>query len=569
MSRNESSVGLELGIPSWPTATTNPVARSRTRPWAVAVFLLICGPLCFLGLGVTDVVTMEGIVADGARHMGRTQEYSVPHLHGEIYSYKPPLAYWMALASFQLFGEETAWTLRFPFALSALLMGLAILLLMRSIVGQWTGLLCAIASMTGALMLQKLHLAEFDMPLAAGVGIAVAVACRNFASDHPRGERWLVGYAALAMAFLAKGIPALMFYAPGLLLAALAIRKPKALLKPGHLAGVTLFAVVITGWFFSAFQSAGWQAFMQPMAEAHDKGLTWTAASFGSTLVKPLTAWALFLPWPLLLPMGLKAGWSSEPARKVAIVAASFVTTGIAVFMLVPATESRYLLPLAAPIGILCGVTAKEVIRSGRSFRTRAIEALAIVISSVAIGMAVITPTVDLTSRWVIAACATLLLVSFSRERLRRLPMWPVFLVSAMACLVWLGHTLWIKPHRANSRSLKPVADAFETHLNQSSKLWTGPVSKDFRHSSLFFYLERPVETFAREDTGPSAGDYVVLFSDEHRELMMKTPFAYEIVESLVHRQDEILLARVLPTRPALERVVASTKRRDAGAPSR
>lgn len=517
------------------------------RLWpAVLAFLLVCMPISFFRLGATDAVTMEGIVADGARGMERTHEYSVPRLHGEIYSYKPPLAYWLALASFRLFGGETEWSLRFPFALSGLVMGLAVLFLTHRVAGPATGLLCAFASMTGIITLQKLHLAEFDMPLAAGVGVAAGVACRVFAGRRSGGGLWLVGYLALALAFLAKGAPAVMFYAPGLLLASWLTGRFRELFRAAHLAGAALFVLVVSGWLASAYRAAGWAAFEQPLAEAHDKGLVWNASLVGSTLAKPLLTAALFLPWTLLLPASFRSrAWALEPARRMALAAAAFATAGVAVFMTVPAAESRYLLPLAAPVGILCGLAARAV--SAGRLRRRAIGVFTLLIGLGAVAFALSADSAGVWSRGLLVLVGAGTAVIAVRGLFPE-PGWQeARLLAAAAILGWLAQTMIVNPHRASSRSLRAMASSFEAHLDPGAGLWTPPVSKDFRHSSLFFYLRRQVRTLPAEGGGPVAGDGVVLFSDEHRELIASLPPGYEVVERRRQRGDEFVLAKVRP----------------------
>ena len=71
-------------------------------------------------------------------------------------------------------------------------------------------------------------------------------------------------------------------------------------------------------------------------------------------------------------------------------------------------------------------------------------------------------------------------------------------------------------------------------------------MSKHFKHSSVFYYLNRPVRTFSADGEGPGPGDYLVLFSDEHAELMADMPIEIEIVERRNQRRFEFILARVL-----------------------
>ena len=76
----------------------------------------------------------------------------------------------------------------------------------------------------------------------------------------------------------------------------------------------------------------------------------------------------------------------------------------------------------------------------------------------------------------------------------------------------------------------------------------TGPVSKGFHHSSLFFYLKRPVKTFDPRGEGlqPVAGDFVVLFSDEHAPIAEALPFGCQVVEQQPDRRGEIVLCEVV-----------------------
>jgi 4-amino-4-deoxy-L-arabinose transferase-like glycosyltransferase len=328
---------------------------------AVLAYLCVSLPLAFLWLGKSDVHVMEGIVADGVRYMESTRELAVAHLHGEVYNFKPPGAYWMALGSQRLFGVENAWTLRFPFALSGVLMGLVVLWLAGNILGPWGGVRCALATVATRMIIPRLHLAEWDVALAAGVGLAVAVACRNFAATRPSPVLWLLGYLGLTLGFLVKGAPALLLYVPGLLCAALLTGRSRDLLRPAHLAGAALFLLLGGAWVLAAAAAEGWAVFAQPLSEAGAKTLDWTPVALGRALIKPLVFAALILPWSVLLLMIARPGWWRElaPAEKrLAQSAAAFTVAGVALLTLTSAREMRYFLPLAVPMGLLCGMAA-------------------------------------------------------------------------------------------------------------------------------------------------------------------------------------------------------------------
>jgi len=99
---------------------------------AAVIYFLIAGPLTFLGLGSTGVMRMEGMIAYAAERMVENGDYLVPELYGELYLYKPPLVYWLAALSTEVFGRS-AWALRLPGAAATLLAGGVILWLVGRI----------------------------------------------------------------------------------------------------------------------------------------------------------------------------------------------------------------------------------------------------------------------------------------------------------------------------------------------------------------------------------------------------------------------------------------------------
>jgi len=529
-----------------------PEGAGLTWTRAVALYLLVAGLVTFAGLGTLDVTVMEGIVVDGARTMERTQEFAVPRLHGEIYSYKPPLAAWLALASFRVFGGESEWALRTPFAVCSLLLGLVTFWLVARVLGPRVGLVSGLATLTGVLYFQKLHLAEFDTPLAAGAGIAVVVACHNLASDRSRPWLWLLGYVALALGFLAKGVPALMTYGPGLFLAAWVLGRFRRLFTFGHVVGVLLFAAVVGSWIVAAWAQEGLEAFAQPFAEGQRRGFEWSLSEIGRTLLKPAEALAVFLPWTLVLPW-VKAAARALPPESIEgrflRASGSFAVAGVLTFMLVPSSETRYLLPLATSIGTTCAITLSAVrLRDSiAARRTLGIAAGVVGVAALLVVAGATDMSLPLLPASVLSAAAlSALLVggAFLRGRIDS----PIAVLGALACVIWLAHTLATEPFRASTRSLREVALAFETHLEPGETLWSEPVSSGYKHSSLVYYLGRPVRTFDLEPGGrsPSVGDRILLFSDEPVGDSRPIPFAFKELESRTQRRYEFVLGEVV-----------------------
>ncbi len=530
------------------------IGQARSRGWLGYLLLygIVGGFVCFAWLGETDVVSMEGIVADGARHMSRTGDLAVPHLYGQVYAYKPPLTYWLAAGSFELFGRETPWTLRFPIAVCGFLAGAGFFLILGRILGPRAACFCALAALTGVLVIQKVRIAEFDMPLAAGTGMAIVAACANLASRRPKTVLWMVCYVGLAFGFLAKGVPAVAFYGPGLVIAAVATRRPRALLSVGHGVGVVLFFGVVGAWVWAACHAHGVSVFEQPWTEARVRGLAWSWQSLGNTLVKPLTVAMVFLPWSALLALSLSRGWwrvLDSRRRRLAVAAGSFLLTGIAVFMVVPTDASRYCLPMCAPIGILAGLVLTTEDKSlGRWARARrfvcagcaGVASAACFAAACGIGGG----DVHTMGRLVLGALGCVAAVGLVCA-LRGSPLGSASLSMILTVLCIGGiQALVVQPSRAVSRSLRPVAAEFAVHVPIEATLWT---AEGDSHSSLFFYLGRPVRAFSIQTGAPPVNAFVIVTSDDLARLDRRAGFAYTVLQRVRHKRDVFILARIRP----------------------
>jgi 4-amino-4-deoxy-L-arabinose transferase-like glycosyltransferase len=418
-------------------------------------------------------------------------------------------------------------------------MGLAVLWIAGDVLGPWGGFRCAVAAVATRLVIPRLHLAEWDVALAAGVGLAVVVACRNFALGRANSALWLVGYLGLAFGFLVKGAPALMLYAPGLLCAALITRRVRELFSPAHLAGVALFATIAGTWILNA--------------AAAEKGLGWSWLSVVGAGAKSLSFLALVLPWSATLPIVMRQAWwrnLDTPEKRLAQSAAAFAGVGAIVLAVLPSHEMRYYLPLAVPVAVLCGMAAGELLDNSKSSKVAigivCVLAALLGISTIGVGgMGVLAveegPAVQLT-----AVFAGLSTVGFVAMRVRQKSRAPLFgLLLAAAVCFWLVSALQIEPRRTRKRSLRPVAEAFEPHLSAGEVLWTTPVAASYHHSSLTFYLRRPVRTVTETDR-PPVGAHVLLFGDEPEDQPdYRVPFDYSVLATESRRGFDFTLARV------------------------
>ncbi len=509
---------------------------------AAAVFVALAAILSLPGLGAQSLVRMEGMIAAIAGEMLASGDYLVSRLYGEIYTYKPPLLYWLVAAAFRVTGSTAEWVVRLPAALSSLLMGLGTLLFAGRIAGYRRGLLAAVAATTGALSLQKLRIAEFDAPLAAFVGIAIVSACYALALDGERGagRAWWVCYPALAAGVLTKGVPALMLFAPGLLAATVLAGRPRvpsagarapAGRPPGlaarfrvlgrwqHLLGLLLFILIVVTYLGSAYAAAGWEVFRQPLEEARLRGTEWSVRAAGRTLLKPIFIVGYFLPWSVALFFGLpprRFGRRQSAATtddRFLQAAWGFLIAGTLVSMTVPTHESRYYLPLAVPVALVCSAALTGMAELGNRAARLLPAALAGTtgLLSVALALVPASPVASAGARAALAGLGTAALAVAASTLARAKPARPTTALLMAALCFWGAETYVFGPERAAGRDQRRAAAELRPSVPEEATIWVlSPAGLAGSYSGLLHYLGRPVRTFDGA-VGPPPGALCLL----------------------------------------------------------
>lgn len=498
-----------------------------SRRGVILLYLLVAALVHFPGLGATGLVGLEAMTAATAGRMLETGELLVPELYGEVYTYKPPLTYWLVAVSMWVFGSEE-WAARLPGALLSLLAGLGVTLLVGGACRHRTGLVAGLATVTSFLWLQKARLGDFDVVLASFVGIAIAGAWYGLSVEKQRLPRsiWILSYLALAAGFLAKGTPALMAYAPGLLAAALFSRQTRRLRCRGHLAGLIVFAFIVGGYLTLLWNSAGASAFAQPLAEAQHRGLEWTLTSLGRTLLKPLFVFGAFLPWSLAWPWSLTAALRPPVAAptidRQSLAAWGFLGFGILTFMAVPTHETRYYLPLGVPAAIAAAIGLERIgaaLRRAEGWFAGTVRAFGVAAVALAFAPIFAPARVPL----LVTGLLVLIAASLGHRVAPRHRAAGLLLVAALCA--WAVETAALRPHRGRYRVLASAGRALATTVPHEATVWAPGVADIVgKNGSLFHYLDRPVRTFRLTGALPAPGSWVLLTATEVRALEASRP---------------------------------------------
>lgn len=218
----------------------------------VRLTVVAAAVIWFALLGYRDLIEPdEGRYAEIPREMVASGDWVTPRLNGFKYFEKPALQYWGTAVGFELFGLSNATARLWPAVLGflgALWAGYVGLRLYGKTAGFYAGLM----TLSSLLYAGMGHHLTLDMSvsvfLALGIGSLAVAQSRRENPAHVRC--WmLVGWAALALATLSKGLIGLVL--PGAAIVAYSLwQRDWALWKHLHLGkGLLLFLAITAPWF--------------------------------------------------------------------------------------------------------------------------------------------------------------------------------------------------------------------------------------------------------------------------------------------------------------------------------
>jgi 4-amino-4-deoxy-L-arabinose transferase-like glycosyltransferase len=333
-------------------------ARMLPAPFVFVLAAIWMGFLSWLRpLALPD----EGRYPGVAWEMLRAGSHGVPLLDGMPFFHKPPLYYWLAEASFNLFGVHP-WAARLPSLLAAAALAAGVYAFVRRYRGATAALVAVLALVTQPFLYGAAQFANLDMLVAGLIGLttlAGASVVLRAESGEPR-RLMAVSTAVLAgLGVLAKGLIGLAL--PGLvLLVWIALGKRwrglGALLWPP---AILAFAVVCVPWFW--FMQQAYPEFFDYffILQQFDR---YSGDAFNNRqpiwFYLPVVA-GLALPWTLWLGGTFrKAFWRADDPRGLRSLMAIWIIVILAFFSLPSSKLIGYILPVLAPVAVL----AAEVI---------------------------------------------------------------------------------------------------------------------------------------------------------------------------------------------------------------
>ncbi len=285
-----------------------------TRHALLVILIALTALLHVVTIGTGDLYSeTEGQYAGAAREMVETHQWLLPTNDGIPRLQKPPLLYWLIIASYKILGINEA-AARLPVALAVVATVALIFLIGEKLSDYWRGFIAGLIylSFCGTFLLARIVMPE---PLVTAF-IAGAIFCglRGYERKRRRGV-WFAGvWTCSALACLTKGVLGIVYVAAIFILLSIFYREARmrfrALLRWEYAA---IFLVIVAPWhiwaewhfprYFHYLLRSEWLGHLRGLTDETHDFLGVPAYQF---VILHLAWW---FPWSIALLPGVTFAW--------------------------------------------------------------------------------------------------------------------------------------------------------------------------------------------------------------------------------------------------------------------
>jgi 4-amino-4-deoxy-L-arabinose transferase-like glycosyltransferase len=354
-------------FPAGPGTEVAP-ARRAALP-ALLLLLAVAAVLFFARLRAPLLEPQEPRYAEIPRQMLAEGSFLVPVLHGQPYLDKPPLLYWLVMASYRAFGVHD-WAARLVPGAAGVLTVLLTFLWGRRVAGDRAGLCGALALCLSAQFVYRQRMLTMDGLLCLWVVLGLAAAHVALAAPRLRWRWWLLAGVACGLGLLTKGPVALALV--GVPVVAYRLLEPRCA-RVGALGWAALAAVaaaVAAPWYVAV--TAREPEFAAYFFWKHNVVRFLAPFDHGKPVWFHLPGLLLgMLPWALLLP-GLARFLARRSARTAVRRPAALGFFLLAFlwcllfFSLAGSKRPVYILPAMPPLALALGCYLDVLLRRHR-----------------------------------------------------------------------------------------------------------------------------------------------------------------------------------------------------------
>jgi len=354
-------------------AGNSALLKIAASPALVTLFVITVSLPYFVNLGSSSLWdSNEAFYAQTPREMMATGDYLAPRFNESARTQKPPLAYWVILLSYKVFGISE-WSARLPGALASLGIILFTFGLTRLYHSAPAGLAAVVILSCSARFFIVARRLPIDIYLLFWLTGAAYFSARATRSGADNRWTWGLFYAFVGLGFMTKGPIAVLIPFGSLALWKMAQRDLKGMrLHP--FMGLVILGLITLPWYLLVYRAHGWEYIGRFFLR--DNWGRFAGESFGPsrgmTYYLPVLVFDFF-PWSILIPaLGIDL-WRrrADLTRPEYGFPLAWCLLVFGVFSLSANKQEYYILPMYPMIAVLLAGAAAESLRPGDPAKER------------------------------------------------------------------------------------------------------------------------------------------------------------------------------------------------------
>ncbi|HKS41425.1 MAG TPA: glycosyltransferase family 39 protein [Blastocatellia bacterium] len=350
-----------------------PSRAAKQRLYTLLALTLFAVIIFSFGLGRLALVGPdEPRYSEVAREMFATGDYVSPRLCDCLWFEKPVLLYWLAAASYHLFGVSE-FAARFPSVVAAILTMMFVYYGLKRAVCERLAFAASIAFMTSGLVIAYARVATPDILLTAAMSVALLSGyLAATASGRARTAHWILCFAAMGAAVLAKGLVGIALVAAIFAVYFAVMRQPQFIRWREALIGIAVFLIIAGMWYAPVTFRHGWGFIEEFFIRHHFQ--RYTSNEFGHPqpfyfffviAIAGIAPWSFFLMPAAARLKSLKPG--SHRLDALLVFAWIWVAVPLLFFSASGSKLPGYILPIFPALAIIIGAELERFIKGERS----------------------------------------------------------------------------------------------------------------------------------------------------------------------------------------------------------
>ena len=216
--------------------------------------LLILMPALLINLGLVAFINDEAIRALVALEMDLSKNYITPTMFGDYYYNKPPLYNWILLVFSKIYGQSNEFISRLPTVFFLLIYAATVYSFSKQYFNKKTAFINAFMLITcGRILFYDSFLGLIDICFSWLIYLMFMVIYHKWKAGKFY-QLFTIAYTLAALAFLMKGLPAIVFLGSSLLAHFIYQRQFSRLFSLAHFCGIAILIGLIGSYYWAYHQ---------------------------------------------------------------------------------------------------------------------------------------------------------------------------------------------------------------------------------------------------------------------------------------------------------------------------